>query len=58
MRVVSAVAQNVRQLHDVPAKTVKCAGKEVAQIVGEHPGGRHTGGAAQPLHLRPDLGPG
>ena len=45
------VAQNVRQLHDVPAEGVKRACKEVAQIVGEHPGRRHPRCLTEPRQI-------
>ena len=49
------VAQNVRQLYNIPARFVKRAGKEVAQIVGKHLLRRHARLGAQALHLRPNL---
>ena len=50
-----AVAQNIRQLHYVLTGPVKGPGEQVPQIVGKDLSRRHTGGAAQPLHLRPNL---
>ena len=50
-----AVTQNIRQLHYVLTGPVKGPGEQVPQIVGKDLSRRHTGGAAQPLHLRPDL---
>ena len=51
----AAVAQQVRQLDDVPAGPVEHHSKQVPQIVGEHLARVHPGVPAQPLHLRPDL---
>ena len=36
----AAVAQQVRQLHDVPAGPVEDGGEQVPQVVGEHRGNR------------------
>lgn len=47
--------QYIRQFYDIPAHLIKNSGKQVAQIVGEHLGGRNLRLSAYRLHLRPNL---
>ena len=50
-----AVAQGVRQLHDVVVFPVVLHGKQVPQIVGIYLGGLHSRLTADAFHLAPDL---
>lgn len=56
-RLQGRVAQQVRQLGDVPAGLVEHPGEEVPEIVREDLGGLHARVPAQGLQLRPDLAP-
>ena len=51
----TGMAQQVGQLHDVPAGPVEDGGEQVAQVVGKHLGGFHPGVLAEGFQLRPDL---
>ena len=51
----AGMAQHIRKLHHVPAGFVERPGKQMAQVVGEHLGGRYPRPFEDGLHLRPNL---
>ena len=51
----AAVAQQVGQLGQVLVQPVERAGEQVAEVVGKHFFVGDAGGAAQGLHLAPDV---
>ena len=53
----AAVAQYIGQFRHIPADLVKRPGEQVAQVVGEHFGGRDPRLFTDGLHLCPDLFP-
>ena len=54
-RLNGGMSQHVGQFGNILVGPVIGGCKEVAQIVGEHPGRRHACIFAKPLHFRPDL---
>lgn len=52
------MTQHVRELYHIPAGPIEDPGKQVAQVVWEHLGGRHLRLFADGFHLGPDLPPG
>ena len=50
-----AVAEHIRELHNIVIHTIVRCSKQVAQIVWKHLRRRDARPAAEPLHGRPDL---
>ena len=52
-----AVPQQVGELYDIFLDSIKCAGKQMAQVVRKDLAGSHPGFDAQGFHVAPDVAP-